>query len=219
MWLDSTVGRRRRPFTSDIVSIRREAPVCLCWGSLTSVCCTPGRTQGPAGDFIPEDPTGSENRSAAEEVSNFSLGIVGPSGRPLPLKLLSFLAACNTLRTSSIHYAHHHLLLFLLKPCKQPTVTDPLICLSGDSLWLHAQTDCWMMATWREQMQPCMPQTERRNRVGVKMRCWTHLKPQKLSITPAISRVSSAYMIGDAMHASTSAVCCFAPDHEGASVA
>ncbi|KAK9902212.1 hypothetical protein WJX75_007852 [Coccomyxa subellipsoidea] len=42
-----------------------------------------GRTQGPAGDFIPEDPTGSENRSAAEEVSNFSLGIVGPSDRLL----------------------------------------------------------------------------------------------------------------------------------------
>ncbi|EIE18497.1 hypothetical protein COCSUDRAFT_60164 [Coccomyxa subellipsoidea C-169] len=42
-----------------------------------------GRTQGPAGESIPEDPTNSENRSAAEDVSNYSLGIVGPSDRLL----------------------------------------------------------------------------------------------------------------------------------------
>lgn len=39
-----------------------------------------GRTQGAAGESIPEDPAGSDNRSAAEEASSFSLGIVGPSG-------------------------------------------------------------------------------------------------------------------------------------------
>jgi hypothetical protein len=39
-----------------------------------------GLTQGAAGAPIPEEPSKSENASVPEEASNFSLGIVGPSG-------------------------------------------------------------------------------------------------------------------------------------------